>query len=155
MADLCIRDLCSDDLDNGFLDALDALRPTSQIDPADARAILEQLDRNPDATVAVAEREGRIVGTATLFIQHKFLYGGSTFGSIEDVAVAVDQQGTGIGRALINHLLARAQEANCYKTVLYCEDEVLPFYAKIGFRRTTNGMRYDHPTATTSASGTA
>ena len=83
------------------------------------------------------------------------LVGGSTFGSIEDVAVAVDQQGAGIGRALINHLLARAQAANCYKTVLYCEDEVLPFYAKIGFRRTTNGMRYDHPTATTSASGTA
>ena len=146
MADLRIRELCAEDLGNGFLEALDALRPASHIDPADAQAIFERLDRNPDVTVAVAERDGRIVGTGTLFIQPKFLHGGSTFGHIEDVAVAADLQGSGIGRAVIDFLLARAQAAGCYKTMLYCEDSVLPFYGKLGFRRTTNGMRFDHPT---------
>ena len=146
MADLRVRELCAGDLCNGFLEALDALRPASHIDAADAVAVFQQLDRSPDATVAVAERDGRIVGTGTLFLMHKFLHGGSTAAHIEDVAVATGQQHSGVGRAVIEYLLARAQAAGCYKTVLYCEDAVLPFYRKLGFRHTTNGMRFDHHT---------
>ena len=147
MADLRVRELQACDLRNGFFETLDALRPTGDVDPAAAAAIFEQVRRNPDTVVAVAERDGRVVGTGTLYLLRKFLYGGSTAAHIEDVAVAADRQRSGVGQAVIEYLLARAQAAGCYKTVLYCEDGVLPFYRKLGFRRTTNGMRFDHTPA--------
>lgn len=140
----CVRELRKDDLRNGFLETLDALRPASGIDPAAAAAVFERLQRSPDTIVAVAEQDGRIVGAGTLHLLPKFLHGGSTAGQVEDVAVAAGRQGSGVGSAVIRYLLSRAQQAGCYKTVLYCEDGVMPFYGKLGFRRTTNGMRFDH-----------
>lgn len=147
MADLRIRELQARDLGNGLFATLDALRPTGDVDADAAAAIFEQVQRNPDSVVAVAEQDGRIVGTGTLYLLRKFLYGGSTAAHIEDVAVAADRQGAGVGRAVIEYLLARAEAAGCYKTVLYCEDDVLPFYRRLGFRHTTNGMRFDHAPA--------
>lgn len=144
MSDLQVRDLQACDLGNGFFEALDALRPTRYVDTDAAAATFELVRRNPDTVVAVAEQDGRIVGTGTLHLLRKFLYGGSTAAHIEDVAVAADRQRSGVGRAVIEYLLERAQQAGCYKTVLYCEDDVVPFYRKIGFRHSTNGMRFDH-----------
>lgn len=144
MPDLRIRELQACDLRNGFFETLDALRPTGDVDPDAAAAIFEQVRRNPDTVVAVAELDGRVVATGTLYLMRKFLYGGSTAAHVEDVAVAADRQRAGVGRAVIEYLLARAQAAGCYKTVLYCEDGVLPFYRRLGFRHTTNGMRFDH-----------
>ncbi|MDD9984932.1 MAG: GNAT family N-acetyltransferase [Spirochaetaceae bacterium] len=147
MAALQVRELQACDLGNGFFATLDALRPTGDVDADAAAAIFEQVRRNPDTVVAVAELDGRIVGTGTLYLLRKFLYGGSTAAHIEDVAVAADRQRAGVGRAVIEYLLGRAEAAGCYKTVLYCEDDVLPFYRRLGFRHTTNGMRFDHAPA--------
>jgi glucosamine-phosphate N-acetyltransferase len=144
MPDLRIRELQAGDLRNGFFETLDALRPVGNVDPGAAAAIFAQVRRTPNTVVAVAEQDGRIVGTGTLYLLRKFLYGGSTAAHIEDVAVAADRQRSGVGRAVIEYLLRRAQAAGCYKTVLYCEDDVLPFYRRLGFRHTTNGMRFDH-----------
>jgi len=44
---------------------------------------------------------------------------------------------------LMNSLLELAKNKNCYKTILDCSDELTPFYEKIGFKRHSNGMRYD------------
>lgn len=139
-----IRPLREADLSNGFLQALDALRPASELAPRRAREIFRRLQRNPDCVVAVAEVEGRIAGAATLLIEHKFINQGGTAGHVEDVAVAAAQQGRGIGRALIRYLLARAAAAGCYKTILDCGDGVMPFYERLGFRRRSNGMELRH-----------
>ena len=139
-----IRPLREADLSNGFLQALDALRPASELAPHRARGIFRRLQRNPDCVVAVAEVEGRIAGAATLLIEHKFINQGGKAGHVEDVAVAAAQQGRGIGRALIRYLLARAAAAGCYKTILDCGDGVMPFYERLGFRRRSNGMELRH-----------
>ena len=139
-----VRHLREVDLHNGFLEALDALRPASDLAPERALEVFRRLDRNPDCVVAVAEVEGRIAGAATLLIEHKFINQGGVAGHIEDVAVAAGQQGRGIGSALIRYLLARAEAAGCYKTTLDCADGVMPFYRRLGFRRRTNGMDFRH-----------
>jgi len=41
-------------------------------------------------------------------------------------------------------LLECAKEKNCYKTILDCKDDVKQFYERIGFKRESNDMRYDH-----------
>ena len=143
-AAVTIRTLREGDLANGFLETLDALRPASDLAPERAREVFRRLEGNPDCVVAVAEVGGRIVGAATLLVEHKFINQAGRAGHIEDVAVAVGQQGRGIGRALIRYLLERAAEAGCYKTILDCADDVLPFYERLGFRRRTNGMDFRH-----------
>ena len=139
-----VRPLREDDLSNGFLEALDALRPASDLAPERAREVFRRLQRNPDCVVAVAEADGRVAGAATLLIEHKFINRGGMVGHVEDVAVAAAQQRRGIGRALIRYLLARAAAAGCYKTILDCGDEVMPFYEGLGFHRRGNGMELLH-----------
>ena len=139
-----VRPLLEADLGNGFLEALDALRPASDLAPERALEVFRRLDRNPDCVVAVAEVDGRIAGAATLLIEHKFINRGGVAGHIEDVAVATGQQSRGIGSALIRYLLARAEAAGCYKTTLDCADGVMPFYQRLGFRRRSNGMDFRH-----------
>ena len=144
MAPVAVRPLRAADLGNGFLEALDALRPASDLEPERALEVFRRLQRNPDCVVAVAEVEGRVAGAATLLIEHKFINRGGIAGHIEDVAVAAGQQGRGIGSALIRYLLARAAAAGCYKTTLDCADTVMPFYRKLGFRHRSNGMDFRH-----------
>ena len=139
-----VRPLREADLGKGFLEALDALRPASDLAPERALEVFRRLERNPDCVVAVAELDGSVVGAATLLIEHKFINQGGVAGHIEDVAVAAGQQGRGIGSALIRYLLARAEAAGCYKTTLDCADGVMPFYRRLGFRRRTNGMDFRH-----------
>ena len=143
-ASVTVRTLRESDLRNGFLETLDALRPASGLAAERAVEVFRRLDRNPDCVVAVAEVGGRVVGAATLLVEHKFINRAGRVGHIEDVAVAVEQQGRGIGRALVRYLLERATAAGCYKTILDCADEVVPFYEGLGFQRRTNGMDFRH-----------
>ena len=144
VASVTVRRLREADLGNGFLETLDALRPASDLAPERALEVFRRLDRNQDCVVAVAEVGGRVVGAATLLVEHKFINQAGRAGHIEDVAVAVEQQGRGIGRALVRYLLERAREAGCYKTILDCADDVVPFYEGLGFQRRTNGMDFRH-----------
>lgn len=143
-ASVTVRTLRKADLGNGFLETLDALRPASELAPERALEVFRRLERNPDCVVAVAVLDGRVVGAATLLIEHKFINQAGRAGHIEDVAVAADQQGRGIGSALVHYLLERAAAAGCYKTILDCADELVPFYERFGFQRRANGMDFRH-----------
>ena len=87
----------------------------------------------------------RIIGSATLFIEQKFIHNGGKVGHIEDVVVSKEYEGRGIGFKLVNSLLEKARVMNCYKTILDCKDELIPFYERIGFKQESNQMRIDHP----------
>ncbi len=41
-------------------------------------------------------------------------------------------------------LLEVAKAKNCYKTILDCKHELIPFYERIGFKQESNQMRYNH-----------
>ena len=144
MTDVIIRELKEEDLFNGFLESLDSLRKASDLDKEKAKEIFLKIKSNPDHVVYVAVLDGKVVGSTTLLIESKFIHDGGKVGHIEDVVVTKDQQGKGIGEKIIRSLLDYAKKENCYKTVLDCTDEVKPFYEKIGFKRHSSCMRYDH-----------
>ena len=144
MTNPTIRRLRADDLQNGFLASLDSLRKASDIDGKKAEEIFEKIDSNPDHVIAVAEIDGRIVGSSTLLIEQKFIHRGGLVGHIEDVVVDSNFQGRGVGEMIMRHLLEIAEERGCYKTILDCTDDVRPFYEKLGFRRNASEMRFDH-----------
>ena len=144
MSKIEIREIEEDDLERGFLETLDFLRNASSLDKTKAKEILKKIKQNSNHIIHVAIDGKKIVGTTTLFIEQKFIHDGGLVGHIEDVVVRKDYEGKGIGIKLVISLLERAKEKNCYKTILDCKDDVKQFYERIGFKRESNGMRYDH-----------
>ena len=144
MSEIEIREIEEDDLERGFLETLDFLRNASSLDKTKAKEILKKIKQNSNHIIHVAIDGKKIVGTTTLFIEQKFIHDGGLVGHIEDVVVRKDYEGKGIGIKLVTSLLEYAKEKNCYKTILDCKDDVKQFYERIGFKRESNGMRYDH-----------
>jgi glucosamine-phosphate N-acetyltransferase len=139
---IVVRALEPADLDRGFLESLAAL---TQVDltPEAARSIVAEMPSN--SCTLVAQVHGKIVGTATLLIERKFIHGGGRVGHIEDVSVHGDHQRQGIGTALVEHAIKTARRAGCYKVILDCFDELVPFYERMGFRPFNRGLRLDLP----------
>ena len=144
MPEIIIREIEEDDLEKGFLETLDFLRNASDLDKNKANEILKKIKQNPNHIIYVAIDNKKIVGSTTLLIEQKFIHDGGLVGHIEDVVVRKDYEGKGIGIKLVTSLLEPAKEKNCYKTILDCKDDVKQFYERIGFKRESNGMRYDH-----------
>ncbi len=144
MSEIEIREIEEGDLEKGFLKTLDFLRNASSLDKNKAKEILKKIKQNSNHVIHVATYDKKIVGSATLFIEQKFIHDGGLVGHIEDVVVRKDYEGQGIGMKLIISLLDVAKQRKCYKTILNCEDNLRPFYEKIGFKKATNEMRYDH-----------
>ena len=144
MTNIRIREIIETDIQNGFLETLDRLRKASDLDKEIGKNILRKIISNPDYIIEVVEENGKIIGSATLFIEQKFIHNGGKVGHIEDVVVSKEYEGKGIGIKLVTSLLEKAKAMNCYKTILDCNDELIPFYERIGFKQEANQMRYNH-----------
>lgn len=91
----------------------------------------------------VAELDGQVVGTATLYILEKLIHDGGKVGLIEDVAVGEEARGLGVGKHLIDQLVDYAKSSNCYKVILSCSESNVGFYKKCDFYRHEVTMRKD------------
>ena len=144
MSEPIIRELRKEDIWNGFLKSLDSLKPASNIEKSKAESIFEKINTNPDHIIAVAELDGKIVGSTTLIIESKFIHDGGLVGHIEDVVVNKEFQGQKIGEKIMIYLIEIAKKRGCYKTILNCTDDVKPFYEKLGFKQVANELRFDN-----------
>lgn len=144
MDDIKIRELEEKDLFNGFLESLDSLRKASDMNPKKVKEIFKKIRSDKNYKIYVAVLDSKIVGTTTLFIEQKFIHDGGKVGHIEDVAVRKEYQGRGIGQKVVKALLEYAKKEGCYKTILDCNEDLISFYEKIGFKRYSSAMRFDH-----------
>ncbi len=136
-----LRPLEQKDFERGFLETLANLAEVN-LTPEEAIHIWRGRNAAGVRTV-VAVGDGRVVGTASLILEHKFLHRGGTIGHIEDVAVHPNAQGQGVGTKIVQFLIDLARESGCYKVILSCTDKNTAFYTRLGFRRHDNGMRID------------
>jgi glucosamine-phosphate N-acetyltransferase len=145
-----IRQMVAPDLKNGFLEALSAL---SEVNLTFEEAVpVFQRRLNSGLHTYVAEIDGEIVGTAAVFIEQKFLHSGGLVGHIEDVAVDSQRHGQGIGRELVQYLIQHCRDLGCYKILLQCTPELMPFYEREGFHQWVMNMRMDLAPVTISIS---
>jgi glucosamine-phosphate N-acetyltransferase len=144
MADVIFRKLEESDIMAGFLESLDSLRKASDLTEEKSKEIFNKIKSNPNHVVFVAVLDSKVIGSTTLLIEPKFIHKGGKVGHIEDVVIAKEHQGTGIGEKLINFVLDHAKQNQCYKTILDCTDDLKQFYEKIGFKKHSNCMRFDH-----------
>ncbi len=144
MDDIEIRELEEKDLFNGFLDSLDSLRKASDLSPKKAKEVFKNIKSDKNYKIYVAILDSKVVGTATIFIEQKFIHDGGKVGHIEDVSVRKNYHDKGIGQEIVKALLEYSKKKGCYKTILDCTDDLIPFYEKMGFKRHSNSMRFDH-----------
>lgn len=138
-----IREMTPIDLDNGFLKTLESLSTTGKLSSWEWQNVCSKILNNPVYKIFVAEEEGKIIGTTTLLLERKFIHGGGIVGHVEDVAVEKDFQKNGVGMKLINHVISEAKKFGCYKVILDCSEENVPFYERLGFKRYEVCMRLD------------
>lgn len=112
---------------------------------AQAQALFDRMDGNPDIDLLVAvDRTGRIVGTYLLLFMDKLSNPGTPAAVVEDVVVAPDRQGAGIGATLMHDAMARARQRGCYKLMLSSNLTRTPahrFYEQLGF--TQHGVSFE------------
>ncbi len=112
---------------------------------ADCRQILKKIKKYPNASLLVAEEDGKVVGTTFLAILPGFAHGTVPFGVIEYVVVDETRRSKGIGKALMDYCKARCQEAGCYKIILTSDkrrERAHKFYRANGFEASAEGFRY-------------
>ena len=87
----------------------------------------EVLNDESSAFHLVAEEDKQIIGAARMHesAPHQ--------GQVRCVAVATDQQGKGVGKAMMQELERRAQERKWTEIVLEARENAVPFYESLGY----------------------
>mmetsp|Transcript_13667 Transcript_13667/g.41296 ORF Transcript_13667/g.41296 Transcript_13667/m.41296 type:complete len:175 (+) Transcript_13667:124-648(+) len=129
---LKMRQLEEGDREKGFLELLEQLTVVQPVTGAAWSETFSSISGHPDYHVVVIEdtTQERLVGAATVFFERKFIRGCGLVGHIEDVVVDSNCRGARLGQRLITALMAEAEKRGCYKTILDCSEENVPFYKK-------------------------
>jgi GNAT superfamily N-acetyltransferase len=104
----------------------------------EAVSLFAKFARYPDYTLYVAEQDGEVVGTFALLIMDNLGHLGTPSGIVEDVVVAPQRQGNGIGAQMMQFAFERCREKGCYKLVLSSNAKRVrahAFYESLGFER--------------------
>jgi glucosamine-phosphate N-acetyltransferase len=142
-----IREIEENDFDNGFFETLSNLSTLGGINTNEVlkKEIIKEIITNKDYVIIISEdiKSREVIGTATLFIEQKFIHNGGKVGHIEDVTTRKGYEGNGVGREIIKKLITISRERGCYKIILDCDEKVSEFYEKIGFKKKAIMMRFD------------
>ena len=142
-----IREIEENDFDNGFFETLSNLSTVGGIKTNEVlkKEIIKEIITNNDYIIIISEdtKSREVIGTATLFIEQKFIHNGGKVGHIEDVVTRRGYEGRGIGKEIINKLITISRERGCYKIILDCDEKVSKFYEKIGFKKKAIMLRFD------------
>jgi len=102
-------------------------------------------DKNCSGIKIIAEYDGKKVGRAYLYLMKNDLHK-RPFGFMEDVFVNEDYRGKGVGKRLVNEIIEKAKENDCYKLVCtsrYEREKVHKLYEKFGFKDYGKEFRMD------------
>jgi ribosomal protein S18 acetylase RimI-like enzyme len=103
----------------------------------------ETVDRDPNIQLVVAEEGGAVVGCLQLCILPGISSQGASRGLIEDVRVASDRRGRGIGEQLVQWAVGEARGRGCALVELLTSNarvDAQRFYERLGFARSHVGM---------------
>lgn len=95
---------------------------------------------NLNSSTIIIEFDKKIIATATILYEYKFIYEIGLLAHIEQVFVKNYFRKKGFGEILLNYLYKEAEEHKCYKITLNCCDNNINFYEKMGYKKFGNQM---------------
>ena len=95
----------------------------------------KELDKiqQQNAHIFVIEKDGIIIGTLKVIIEHKLHNNFRPVGHIEDVAIHSSYRRQGLGTLMVEYSKQICAENKCYKIVLACNKDNIDFYKHSGF----------------------
>ena len=147
MASVVVRRACASDL--GALMALYAELAAAKTtaaggDRATSERLLAEILADPRRELAVALVNRQVVGTADLLIVPNLTHRGEPWAIVENVIVAGAARRTGVGKALMAHLIELARTAGVYKLQLISgkhRAEAHAFYRSMSLNAVAEGFK--------------
>ncbi|KAI0594796.1 acyl-CoA N-acyltransferase [Biscogniauxia sp. FL1348] len=139
-----IRPLARDDYGKGFFDCLRVLTWVGEPAESDFTARFDEMveAKGTYYFLVIEHGGGSIVGTGCLVVEKKFIHNRALCGHVEEIAIAKEHQGKGLGLKMIKALDAVAAKVGCSKNILNCGPRNEPFYVKCGYQNT--GIEMSH-----------
>jgi len=133
---IVFRKLQKSDFHKNYIQLLSQLSNTGNITEEQFSNIFQNL--NSHIYVFEDVEAQKIIASATLLFEQKFIHNGGIVAHLEDVVVDSESRGFRIGQKLIQNIIEIAKENNCYKIIADCKTSLLPFYAKNNFQKKDN-----------------
>ena len=131
--DYVIKKIGYDSYYKGYMDLMKQLTQTNDVTFVEFMEHLDKISGSGNIHIFTIIVNNKIVGSGTIIIENKFTHGLKSVGHIEDVIIDKDCRGMNYGKIMINYLIEFAKLNNCYKVILNCSFELVPFYEKCGF----------------------
>lgn len=112
--------------------------------PESYYAAFEQIDRDPNHELIVAEFKGGVIGTLHLMFLPSLSYQGGWRAQVESVRVDQKYRGQGIGSELMQWTIDRAKERGAHLVQLTTHGsrtDAHRFYERLGFKGSHLGMK--------------
>jgi GNAT superfamily N-acetyltransferase len=104
----------------------------------------EEIDRDPNNELVLAEHDGRVVGVLQLTFIPCITYRGGRRALVEGVRVSTELRSSGIGKRMLLWAIARARERHCHLVQLTSDkarSDAVRFYESLGFVPSHEGMK--------------
>jgi GNAT superfamily N-acetyltransferase len=126
-------------------DELGKLRedPSTPLNPA-YLAAFEAIARDPNQLLAVADRDGAVLGCFQLAVLPGLSYQGMWRGQIEGVRIASSERGSGLGRTMMLWAIEQCRTRGCGLVQLTTDKrrkDAHRFYERLGFVASHEGMK--------------
>lgn len=103
-----------------------------------ANTLFLKMATYPNYKVYIAETGNKVIGTFALLIMDNLAHVGTPSAVVEDVVVADNYQGKGIGKTMMIFAMEKCKEVGCYKLVLSSNlkrTEAHAFYESLAFEK--------------------
>lgn len=136
------RTLEEGDYHKGYFELLSQLTVAGKPEYEDWLKRFNQIIATGLTKIFVVEclKERKVIATITCMIEFKFIRNLGSICHIEDFVIDSDHRNKKLGTKILNLALEYSKQFGCYKVLLECKDEVMPFYEKSGFKKASNGM---------------
>lgn len=126
-------------------DAISRSREIGRTASEDATArAFEEIERDPNSTIYVLDREGEVVGCAQLTTIPGLARQGTKRALVEAVRIRSDLRGRGLGRDFMDSLATKARAAGCGLMQLTSDKRRLDahrFYVSLGYVQSHEGFK--------------
>ncbi|OMJ73979.1 hypothetical protein SteCoe_27190 [Stentor coeruleus] len=139
-----IRNLSEDDFRKGFNELMTVLDTEAQLDEEGFIEYCSNIRKMPDEYMHIVAEEtlsGRIVASASVMIERKYLRTGGKVGHLEDLIVNPSFRKQGLGKKILDILITRAREKGCYKVIISAVHDSSEYFEKNGFKKKGLNMK--------------
>ena len=130
MSEIKFRKIIKEDLADVFL-LLNQLKE-KDINTIDSETAWKNFKSNSSSNSIVGIYNDRVVAYGSIVIENKIR--GDIAGHVEDIVVDDSMRGKLVGVKLINKLINIGSEKGCYRITLFCEEKLIKFYERTGFK---------------------